>query len=382
MVWHAPEVPFSNVWRMTDVGLAYYSVLGLDVGDLDNDGDDDIVIGTMHAPAVGDVGNPVPPAQWPDVYQIRAFRNDGADEWTEFNVGRDPKIETLKLISYHGYWGATVTDVALADLDNDGDLDVAATQRIEGDFMVMAWQNDGTPFSGGLWAPSAVAKGEIYSWLSDHVWWVEPGDFDRDGDLDLVVGSGAREPYQVMVWENTGVAFGPVISETAWVRHDVGVLGEETRTGSAADFDRDGDLDLVAGTFVLASNEIRMWENYVAPDLALAVAPESQAVSAGQVVTYTVVVTGLNSFDQPVSLWVSGRPPGTEVTSSHDPLLPPDSCVLTLTLPLDCLRGDYSFLAVAIGGGVVRTVPFNLTVLERTKQTYLPLVLRAHQIGR
>lgn len=265
MVWHAPEAPFSDPWQATDVGLAYYSVLGLDVGDLDNDGDNDIVIGTWPAPAVGDVDNPVPRDQWPDVYQIRAFRNDGGDHWTGFNVGRDPKIETLEFVSYSGFWGATVTHVALADLDNDGDLDIAATERSTGDFLVMAWQNDGTPFSGELWAPTAVAIGEQHHWLNAHVWWVEPGDFDRDGDLDLVSGCGPRESYQVMVWENTGEAFGTVITDTAWVRHNVGVLGEEAHTGGVADFDGDGYLDIVAGACVSESNEIRLWENYGQP---------------------------------------------------------------------------------------------------------------------
>jgi sugar lactone lactonase YvrE len=263
-VWHAPASPFSDTWRVEDVGLAYYSVLGLDVDDLDNDGDNDIVIGTYRAPAVGDVDNPVPRDQWTDVYQIRSFRNDGGDNWVEFNVGRDPKPETLDFV-YAGFWGATVTDVALADLDNDGDLDIAATERNTGDFLVMAWQNDGTPFSGELWAPTAVAIGDLHNWLGTHVYWVEAGDFDRDGDLDLVTGNEPREPYQVMVWENSGAAFGTVITDTSWVRHNVGVLGETTKTGGVADFDGDGYLDLVAGAYVSTANEIRVWKNYGEP---------------------------------------------------------------------------------------------------------------------
>jgi len=375
-VWYAPAVPFSDTWQATDVGLAYYSVLGLAVGDLDNDGDNDIVIGTYHAPPIGSVEHPLPPDQWPDVYQIRAFRNDGGDHWTEFNVGRDPEIETLG-IAYHGFWGATVTHIALADLDNDGDLDIVASERVEGDFLVMGWQNDGTPLSGELWVPSAVAKGERYNWLEASVFWVEPGDFDRDGDLDLVAGSGKEEPHQVMAWENSGVAFGAVISETAWVRHNVGALGEETQTGGVADFDRDGDLDLVASSFASASNEIRLWENYVVPDLALGIAPVSRAVAPGHAVTYTAVVTGLYGFDQPVNLWVSGLPPGIEVAWSCDSVLPPASSVLTLTPSLDSLPGDYMLLTVAMGGGTIRTAPFTLTIMEQTCHVYLPVVLQA-----
>jgi hypothetical protein len=374
-VWYAPAAPFSDTWQMTQVGLAYYAVLGIDVGDLDNDGDIDIVIGTYHAPPVGDVDNPVPRDQWPDVYQIRAFRNDGNDQWTEFNVGRDPEIETLS-IYYHGFWGATVTDVVLVDLDSDGDLDIVATERNEGDFMVMGWQNDGTPFSGELWLPSAIAKGERHYWLLTHVYWAKPGDFDLDGDIDLVSGSAVAEPYQVLVWENSGIAFGPVISETAWMRHNVGVLGEETRTGGVADFDRDGDLDLVAGTFVSTSGEIRLWENYVAPDLALGIVPAHQVVIAGQAITYTVVVTSLYGFEQPVSLWASGIPSGIETTWSLNPLIPPGQTYLTLNVPHTSLSNTYSLLATAISEDMVGQIPFTLTVLKSEYSIFLPLALR------
>jgi hypothetical protein len=261
-VWYAPESPFSQSWSATDVGLAYYTPTGLDVGDLDNDGDNDIVIGTDHAPPVGDVNNPVPPEEWPDVYQIRSFRNDGGDYWTEFNVGRDPEIETLAYVPYHGYWGASVTHVVLADLDDDGDLDIIATERIEGDFLVMGWQNDGTPFSEELWAPSAIAKGYVHNWLEDSVLWAEPGDFDHDGDLDVVSGGrGELEPWQIILWENSGIAFGEVISETHWVRHNLVSRGEDVWTVRVADFDRDGDPDLASAVHVDGPNEIRIWEN-------------------------------------------------------------------------------------------------------------------------
>jgi hypothetical protein len=181
-----------------------------------------------------------------------------------------------------------------------------------------------------------------------------------------------------MVWENSGIAFSTVISETAWVRHNVGALGEETQAGSVADFDRDGDLDLAAAAFVSASNEIRLWENYVAPDLALGITPAGRTASLGEVVTYTTVVTGLYGFDQSVNLWVSGLPGGIGVAWSRNPLLPSGSSILTLTLPPDGLLREYPLLAVATGGSAVRTAPFTLTVVERTWQVYLPVVSRRH----
>jgi hypothetical protein len=261
-VWQAPELPFSQSWSARDVGLAYYTVMSLDVGDLDEDGDNDIVIGTEHAPTVGDVNNPVPREDWPDVYQVRAFRNDGGWDWTAFDVGRDPKYETFAWVPYVGFWGCAVTHVTLTDLDDDGDLDILSSQRVECDYMVIGWQNDGTPFSGELWAPSAISKGYVHNWLEDSVLWTEPGDFDQDGDLDVVSGGRAvLEPWQIILWENSGITFGEVISDTHWIRHDLVSRGEDVWTVRVGDFDRDSDLDLTSAVHVDGPNEIRIWEN-------------------------------------------------------------------------------------------------------------------------
>jgi len=376
-VWYAPAAPFGEAWSSTDVGLAYYTPMGLAVGDLDNDGDNDIVIGTAHAPPVGDVDNPIPREDWPDVYQVRAFRNDGGDHWTEFNVGRDPEIETLAFVGYHGFWGASVTHVALADLDHDGDTDIVATERVEGDFLVMGWQNDGTPFSGELWAPSAIAKGEEHYWLEDSVLWAESGDFDLDGDLDVVSGSRAGvEPWPLNLWENTGIAFGEVISETHWLRHNLSSRRKDIWAGRVADLDRDGDLDLATATHSqvdVEPSEVRVWEN---ADFRMDVAPAKRIAAPGQAVTCTGAITGWRGFDHMVSLWVSGLPAGADAAWSRNPLAPPGSSVLTLTLPLDGPQRDYPLLAVAIGGHFIRTAPFTLTVTERGQEIYLPLVLR------
>lgn len=307
-IWRPTGNPFNDPWESTEVGGAdcsepgavetvYCSIQDLAVGDLDGDGRQDIVIGTYHAPAVADRYTDVDQSEWINAYQVRAFRNDGGS-WTGFNVGRDPEIETLPYLAnlpppdgplYHNFYGATVTSVTLVDLDDDGDLDIVATESLEGDFLVMGWQNDGTPFSGKTWQHSAIAKGEDHNWLHDDVWWAEPGDFDLDGDIDLVVGCGPMwirglesdqqpDEAEVIAWENTGVAFGFPISQTAWMRHDVGVPGRWVNpdydvgpssgvwAGAVADFDQDGDLDIVAANYVDAhpqvESEIRIWENY------------------------------------------------------------------------------------------------------------------------
>jgi len=375
-VWYAPTTPFSQDWLSTDIAQAYYTPTGLSIGDLDNDGDNDIVIGTDRAPAMGDAGNPVPEEAWPDVYQILSFQNDGEGGWTAFNIGRDPEIETLQWVGYHGYWGAAVTHVSLADLDDDGDPDIIATERVEGDFLVMGWQNDGTPFSGELWAPAAIAKGEEHNWLHDSVLWAEVGDFDFDGDLDVVSASRAvLEPWPLKLWENTGIAFGEVISETHWVGFDIPSPRQDIWIVRAVDFDQDGDLDLATATHSQVAaepSEIRVWEN---TDFKLDLTPTSRIVNPGQVVTFTGTITAWHGFDQPLNLWISGLPNGIQAEWDHNPLVPPGSSVLTLSTPLDSVRANYPLLATAIGSNFVRTVPFSLTI-KQTYYQYLPLVLR------
>jgi hypothetical protein len=379
-VWYAPELPFTESWQAMDVGLAYYTPTGLDVGDLDDDGDNDIVIGTDHAPPVGDVNNPVPPEEWPDVYQIRSFRNDGGGYWTEFDVGRDPEIETLAYVPYHGYWGASVTHVALADLDDDGDLDIIATEGVEGDFLVMGWQNDGTPFSGELWAPSAIAKGPVHNWLEDSVFWAEAIDFDLDGDLDVVSGSGAElEPWPLNLWENSGIAFGAVISETHWLRHNLSSRRETIWAVRVADFDQDGDPDLVTAAHALVAGEsskIRVWEN---AGFRLDMTPSGQTGAPGEAIAYSVTAWAWRGFSQPIDLWVSGLPVGVEATWHPNPLSPGGSAALTLTTTPNSLERDYWMIAVGIGGRFVRSEPFTLTLISPAgpaHQAYLPLILR------
>ena len=259
--------PLGTAWTSIDVGEAYYAVRSIGLGDLDMDGDLDIVFGTNHAPPEGTVENPVPREEWPDVYQIRAFRNDGVSSWHEIDVGRDPEFETLSY-NYHGYWGASISSVSLADLDNDGDLDIVSTDHMEGDFQVMGWENDGSPFSGPdtLWRGSAIAVGPYHNWLYSSVFASATGDLDNDGDVDVATANAyaATGQAEVIVWENTGIAFHEVVSQTHWVRHDIGEFEASVNAVvvRVTDLDLDGDLDLAsAGNTDSLPHAIMVWRN-------------------------------------------------------------------------------------------------------------------------
>jgi hypothetical protein len=305
--------PFASTWISAEVAVVTYTANSLVLGDLNNDDWLDIVIGTNHAPPVGTPDNPVPQEEWPDVYQLRAFRNDGAPfsgGWTGFDVGRDPTPWTLQ-IAYHGFWGASIYAVAVADFDDDGYLDIATGGGVEGDFTIAAWRNDGTPFDG-IWQLTAVGLGSSGYFLPDRIYSISPADINGDGLMDLVSGSGPNEDSEVNYWENSGIPFSGVPTDTYWVRHGVEDLHKRIFSVKTADLDRDGDIDITAlagAADWTPPNTIYAWENQrkriqveVTPDnlpadgistavvTAMVEDEQGHAVTDGTVVTFTITL--------------------------------------------------------------------------------------------
>jgi len=141
---------------------------------------------------------------------------------------------------------------AFGDLDRDGDLD-AVVADYYGDFAYRYLENTGTAI-----APAFAERTDAQNPFLGLPYMATPtlGDLDGDGDLDLVSGSFTDLRYL----ENTGDAESPAFVERTGSANPVdGVIGYGFFTTPAfGDLDRDGDLDLIVGTY---DGTIRYLEN-------------------------------------------------------------------------------------------------------------------------
>lgn len=171
------------------------------IGDVDGDGDSDVVI----------VKNLRGDLLW--------FENSGTP--TDGQLWKRHVITTDLPGAY---------DVALADFDKDGDLDVAGSSWVLGN--QFAWfENDGTP-AKGEWKKHMIEK-DIAETRT-----MRAADFDGDGDVDLL--GTARQAHEVIWYENE-LAKGTV----SWKKHHIDNKSLCPAHGNPADMDGDGDLDVV-----------------------------------------------------------------------------------------------------------------------------------------
>ena len=183
-----------------------------------------------------------------DLYLTSTFgeRRQGVDPRTLSIVDRDLHIESKILEDLgkgnfgvrNGILGGPTGEADWADFDNDGDLDIVIcglSAHAIPSTRVYSNQGDGNFL--------ALAEDGLEPLSDCHVQW---GDFDADGFSDLALGGTRSNGFPALVFaRNVG---GKSFEEFfAWKEvEDLFITGVDW-----GDFDRDGDLDLLAGLNIL-----------------------------------------------------------------------------------------------------------------------------------
>ncbi|MBO6575493.1 MAG: VCBS repeat-containing protein [Rhodothermales bacterium] len=135
-------------------------------------------------------------------------------------------------IATDAFTGVRMADVAWVDLDSDGDPDaVVSGQTDDGEVGVWAYRNDGGAFTEIDLGLPGLLFGSM-DW----------GDYDGDGDPDLVINGGELSPDlyrgRTLVYRNDGGTMTSIGAE-----RDLGQIA----FGSSRwlDYDLDGDLDIL-----------------------------------------------------------------------------------------------------------------------------------------
>jgi len=244
---------FSRIYRndagaFTDIvagltGVYYSSAVW---GDYDNDGDLDILIaGTVSSTSLvskiyrndngsfTDIGAGLPgvnqcSAAWGDYdndgdldilltgYQTsgerisRIYRNDGGS-FIDINAGM------MEVSNGSGAWG---------DYDNDGDLDILLSGLTNtSEKITKIYNNNNNVFSDINAGLPGIASGSV-AW----------GDFDNDGDLDILLTGAGPSGYISEVYRNTAGIF---------TNMKANLTGTVNSSAAWGDYDNDGDLDIL-----------------------------------------------------------------------------------------------------------------------------------------
>ncbi len=121
-----------------------------------------------------------------------------------------------------------------ADIDGDGDLDVVGASRL--DYTIAWYENDGTP-GDGPWAEHPITP--LAAGVVDFIEKVIAADLDKDGDMDVLAATSRPESF---AWyENDGTPLdGP------WTARQLAFASAAIIT---TDIDGDGDADPLSASF-------------------------------------------------------------------------------------------------------------------------------------
>lgn len=192
------------------------------VGDVDGDGRPEVVVaGALNS-------------------YLQVFRNTGSAGAVAFDAP-----VTLVRAAGPGLPPIARADVALGDVDGDGRVDVLAADP--GSAELALFRNTGSPGTLSFAARQGFACGPLPQWI-------EPGDLDGDGRLDVAVLAPGGGGAVLSILRNTSVPGTPAFAPRVFFTAPLPLTGLVV-----TDLDRDSKLDVAAaGT---NTGELRVWRN-------------------------------------------------------------------------------------------------------------------------
>jgi len=212
----------------------------ISLGDYDNDNDLDIAI-CGYSNSLGNF--------------LKIYQND--------NCSFDDIGANLPIYAAQG-------SVAWGDYDNDNDLDILICgYNYNLGYFTKIYRND----AGSFTDINAVLTGLRYS---SAVW----GDYDNDGDLDLLLtGRDSGGNYYSLVYSNDAGVFNDILA---------GLTGVRDGSASWGDYDNDGDLDILLTGNSSAEYISKVYKNNSATANSIPSAPTGLvATPAGTKVTFS-----------------------------------------------------------------------------------------------
>jgi predicted nucleotidyltransferase len=200
----SPYGPLTRIYRndgdgaFTDTSASLGAVYGSSGvwGDYDSDGDLDILL-------VGSTGS---------ARISKLYRNDGGDAFTDIGASLT---------------GVSGSSAAWGDYDNDGDLDILLAGFTGSAEISKIYRNDGAGTFTDIGATLTGVSGSSFAW----------GDYDNDGDLDILLTGASGSTRLAKIYRNDGGG--------AFTEIGAGFTGTSSGSASWADYDDDGDLDVL-----------------------------------------------------------------------------------------------------------------------------------------
>jgi len=214
--WENNGSPDANGWTEYIIDDNFNGAESIFAKDLDFDGDIDVV-------SCGGAGNTV---SW--------WENNGdpkQSSWTENIINSN-------------FAGASF--VYAYDIDRDGDIDILGSADTDND--IVWWANDAGLSSGNVGFLDEEKIEDFLNGASS----VTSADIDIDGDNDIVATAYFADD---LIWcESDGSP-----SDGGWTKHVLDGNFDGAKDNTAADIDRDGDIDIIAVS--LNGDELAWWAN-------------------------------------------------------------------------------------------------------------------------